>query len=79
MAKIDQTRPATQLQHLLKQPGQRFEMALAKIADRAEVRPVHCRHRLKVEPFLATPRNLAGGVDAAAIGIAAPWNRTPER
>jgi len=69
MAKADQTGPAAQPEHLLEQPGQHLQVALAEIADRAEIRPVQGGHCLKVEPLLAAPRDLARGVDAAAIGV----------
>ena len=40
MAELHQPGLPAQLQHLHEQPGQRRKMALAEVADRAEVRPV---------------------------------------
>ena len=45
---LDQPRLLTQQQHLHEQPLQRPQVALAKIARRAKVRPVQSRHRHEV-------------------------------
>src|SRR5271169_4797834 len=64
MAELDQSGFPTQPQHLHKQPLQCRAMALAKIADRAEVGPLQCRHCSKVQPLLAAPRNPSRRVHA---------------
>src|SRR5882672_4883143 len=44
-------------------------MAFAELADRAEIRTLHPRHRRKIQPLLAAPRDPPRRVDTLAIRI----------
>jgi hypothetical protein len=69
MAQLDQAGHLAQAQHLDKKLLQRRRMALAEVADGAEVRTVQPGDRHDIHSLLAGPGQLAAGVDAAAVAI----------
>src|SRR3981189_2536476 len=69
MAKLHEPRLATQRKNLPEQSGERSQMPLAELADRAEVRTLHPRYCRKIQPLRAAPRDLARRVDPLAVRI----------
>jgi hypothetical protein len=69
VAKLDQPGLAAQAQHLNEQPAERLQMALAKIADGAEVRRLQPGDRHDVDPLRTRHGDPARGVEPAAVRI----------
>ncbi len=69
VAEPDQPRLPAQPQDLHEQRRQRLEMALAEVADGAEIRPLHAGHRHHVEPLLTAPGDPPRGVDPLRIRV----------
>lgn len=64
MGELDEPRRPAQAQHLHEQIRESHEMALAKVGDRAKVRPVQPGHRHHVDPLFAGTGELTGRVQA---------------
>src|SRR3981189_383430 len=69
MAHSHYPRLAAQRKNLPEQSGERSQMPLAELADRAEVRTLHPRYCRKIQPLRAAPRDLARRVDPLAVRI----------
>ena len=69
MPQLYQSRRPAQTQNLNEQTAEGRKVALAKVGNRPEVRPVHRRHRHEVEPFLAAPRHPTRRIHALTVGV----------
>jgi hypothetical protein len=69
MAKLHKAGLAAQLQDLPEQAREGRQMPLAELANRAEVRMLHPRHRRKIQPLLAASSDPPRRVDTLTVRI----------